>query len=62
MVAIFSYNLDTAKKNFKEAKCQLITLSDYNSLINEALESNYITDDDLQSLVKWRENPEKWGK
>jgi orotate phosphoribosyltransferase len=61
MVAIFSYNLDVANKNFKDAKCRLITLSDYNSLINEALESNYITDDELQSLVKWRENPEKWG-
>ena len=62
MVAIFSYNLDAAKKNFTDAKCRLITLSDYNSLIHEALESNYITDDELQSLVKWRENPEKWGK
>ena len=62
MVAIFNYNLDVAKKNFADAKCRLITLSDYNSLITEALESNYITDDELQSLVKWRENPEKWGK
>lgn len=62
MVAIFSYNLEAARKNFADARCRLITLSDYNTLINEALESNYITDDDLQSLVKWRENPEKWGK
>lgn len=62
MVAIFSYNLETAKKNFAAAKCRLITLSDYNSLVHEALENNYITDDDLQSLVKWRENPEKWGE
>jgi orotate phosphoribosyltransferase len=62
LVAIFSYNLDSAKKNFAEAKCRLITLSDYNSLINEALESNYINDDELHSLVKWRENPEAWGK
>jgi orotate phosphoribosyltransferase len=61
MVAIFSYNLDVAKKNFADSKCRLITLSDYDSLINEALESNYINDDDLQSLVKWRQNPEKWG-
>ncbi|MDX9906137.1 MAG: orotate phosphoribosyltransferase [Bacteroidales bacterium] len=62
MVAIFSYNLEPARKNFTDAKCRLVTLSDYNTLINEALDSNYITDDDLQSLVKWRENPEKWGK
>lgn len=62
MVAIFNYNLEVAGKNFKDAKCRLITLSDYNSLIQEALESNYIDDEDLQSLVKWRQNPEKWGK
>jgi orotate phosphoribosyltransferase len=62
MVAIFSYNLDSAKKNFADAKCRLITLSDYNSLVNEALESNYINEEEMQSLVKWRENPEAWGK
>ncbi len=61
MVAIFSYNLDVAKKNFTTAKCRLITLSDYDSLVHEALENNYINEDDLRSLVKWRENPEKWG-
>ncbi len=61
MVAIFSYNLDAAIKKFKEAKCSLITLSDYNILIQEALESNYINEEELRSLVKWRENPEKWG-
>lgn len=62
MVAIFSYDLDKARTAFKEAKCRLITLSDYNILVKEALESNYITDNDLQSLVKWRENPDKWGE
>lgn len=62
MVAIFNYNLDSARKNFTDSKCRLVTLSDYDSLIKEALESNYITDDELQSLVKWRNNPEKWGK
>jgi len=62
MVAIFSYNLDKANQNFKDAKCRLVTLSDYNALIKEALESNYVTEEDIQSLVKWRENPEKWGE
>lgn len=62
MVAIFSYNLDLAEKNFEKENCQLITLSDYNTLIQTAVESNYIQDDDLQALIKWRENPKKWGK
>jgi orotate phosphoribosyltransferase len=62
MVAIFSYDLDKARTSFKESKCRLITLSDYNVLVKEALESNYISEEDVQTLVKWRENPEKWGE
>ena len=61
MVAIFSYNLDKASANFNGSDCRLITLSDYESLIKEALENNFISEEDLQSLIKWRENPEKWG-
>ena len=62
MVAIFTYNLDKAKNNFKNANCPLITLSDYDTLINEAMKSNYIIEPELQSLISWRENPEKWGR
>ncbi len=61
MLAIFSYNLDKAIDNFKKAKCKLHTLADYNELINQAVEKNYISDKDLKSLQKWRENPENWG-
>jgi orotate phosphoribosyltransferase len=62
MLAIFSYNLDKATKNFEDNECRIITLSDYDTLVREALESNYISEEDLQLLVKWRENPDKWGK
>jgi len=61
MVAIFSYNLEKAQNNFHKAKCRLFTLADYNELIKQAIESNYISENDLQSLVKWREDPEKWA-
>ncbi len=62
MLAIFSYNLEEARKNFEEHKCELITLSDYNTLIQQALESNYIDENNMASLKKWRENPAEWGK
>ncbi len=61
MVAIFSYNLDKAIENFKNSKCQLMTLSDYNELITQAVQNNYVSEKDLKSLQKWREDPEKWG-
>jgi orotate phosphoribosyltransferase len=62
MVAIFTYNLKSAADNFKKAGVTLYTLTDYNVLIKKALQENYIQEEDLQSLIKWRENPEKWGE
>ena len=57
---VFSYDLTIAKENFEKADCKLITLSDYNFLIRKAVETNYINESDIQSLVRWRENPKKW--
>ena len=62
MVAIFSYNLEKAKENFKKAKCPLFTLSDYNVLVEYAENNNYISAKDLKSLGEWRKDPEKWSK
>jgi orotate phosphoribosyltransferase len=62
MVAIFNYNLPVALKNFEQARCKLVTLSDYDELIKQAIESNYISDKDLKSLISWRKSPETWGK
>jgi len=62
MVAIFTYGLSSGIENFKNDNCILRTLTDYNHLITSALEKNYIKESDMQSLIKWRENPEAWGK
>ena len=62
MAAIFTYSFQASKDNFKKAKCKLTTLTKYDTLIKQALEMGYITDDDISSLKKWREAPDKWGK
>ncbi|MDD3744729.1 MAG: orotate phosphoribosyltransferase, partial [Lentimicrobiaceae bacterium] len=62
MVAIFTYNLEAAIENFKQENCPLFTLTNYNSLINYAHDKNFIRESDLNSLIKWREDPENWGK
>lgn len=61
MVAIFSYNLQQAVDNFNDAKCPLYTLSDYDELIKQAIESNYISENNLKSLISWRKDPENWA-
>jgi len=62
MAAIFTYDLPIAKKNFEKENCQLLTLANYDNLVRKAVESNYISDSDIHKLVKWRENPQEWGK
>jgi orotate phosphoribosyltransferase len=60
LVAIFSYGFEIATKNFADAECPVLTLSDYDTLVDSALKTKYITEDDIVSLHKWREKPEVW--
>jgi orotate phosphoribosyltransferase len=62
MAAIFTYGFDVALEQFKAAKCPLFTLTDYNTLITQALTSKYISVEDLESLRDWRKNPSAWGQ
>jgi orotate phosphoribosyltransferase len=61
MVAIFSYGFEFAAKNFKDANVELTTMSDYNHLLEQAIETNYIAQKDLKTLENWRINPDKWS-
>lgn len=61
MVAIFSYGFTISKENFKAANVELHTLSNYENLLVEALESNYITDADLEVVSQWNANPSEWN-
>lgn len=62
MFAIFTYNLPTATENFQKASCELTTLTDFNALLQKALEEKYISDTDMQSLLEWKLNPQAWSK
>jgi orotate phosphoribosyltransferase len=60
MVAIFSYEFQNAADGFKAENCELNTLSGYSTLIDAAVKTGYITDNDVETLKKWREDPSKW--
>ena len=62
MVAIFTYGFGIAEDNFKAANIDLTTLSDYEHLLNQALEGKYIQDAELETLLLWRKEPDTWGK
>ena len=62
MLAIFSYGFDVADNNFENANCTLKTLTDYHTLIDIAVDTNYVEPDEIQSLEKWRQDPGNWNK
>lgn len=61
MVAIFTYGFETSVKNFENENVSLFTLSDYNSLLELAIESNYISSKELSTLTNWNKEPEVWN-
>lgn len=60
MVALFSYGFPLAEENFVNEDVKLITLSNYNALLEVALDTKYITEDDLATLRRWRQDPASW--
>ena len=60
LLAIFSYGFQSAEEKFVAADCKMFTLTDYPSLLEFALENDYIRKTDLPILKKWREDPENW--
>lgn len=60
MVAIFSYGFEVADKNFSDAGVPLVCLSNYDALLPQAVEENYIDESTLNSLSDWRKNPSGW--
>lgn len=62
MVAIFTYGFDLATENFKKSSCDLVTLSDYSTLIAEAEQREYLTGAQAEALISWREDTAAWSE
>ncbi|MCI2082036.1 MAG: orotate phosphoribosyltransferase [Bacteroidales bacterium] len=62
MAAIFSYNFSKARRAFEYANIELLTLSNYEALVDEALTRGYIKKKDEEILKDWRFKPDTWGQ
>ncbi|MDE7155745.1 MAG: orotate phosphoribosyltransferase, partial [Muribaculaceae bacterium] len=60
MVAIFTYGFPVAVEAFKKANVTLLTLSNYNAMLDAALKIKYIDNDDIDTLKEWRKDPANW--
>jgi orotate phosphoribosyltransferase len=61
MVAIFTYEFKKASDSFVKENCKLDTLSNYSMLVDTAVKTGYINQDEVETLKKWRVDPSVWG-
>ena len=57
MIALFTYGFPEAERNFADAGVELLTLSDYNAMLEVALETKYINESEVETLKVWRMDP-----
>lgn len=62
MVASFTYGFPVAQKAFEEADVELVTLSDYEHLLEVAQKTGYVKPADVETLRVWRQDPANWNK
>ncbi|SFC77595.1 orotate phosphoribosyltransferase [Flavobacterium phragmitis] len=62
MAAVFTYGFSVAEENFKEANVDLFTLSNYENLLDLAVQKQYITEDQQSTLQEWSVSPSTWGQ
>jgi len=61
MIAIFTYDFEISKNNFLKDCVKLNTLSNYSELLKKAVEINYVSEKDIETLEKWNKSPESWS-
>jgi len=61
-VAIFTYEMEKAKDAFRNANCELVTLSGFTTLIKTAKEMEYISPEESGKVLAWNKDPQNWGR
>ena len=62
MFAIFTYGFQVAEDNFAKAGVALTVLSDYETLVDTAVKTGYVSENDIKTLSEWRKDPGNWNK
>jgi orotate phosphoribosyltransferase len=62
MVASYTYGFPVAEKAFADANVRLVTLTNYEAVVEVAKETGYIKAEHVPMLAEWRANPSEWMK
>ncbi len=62
MLAIFTYGFPVASEKFSEADVELTTLSNYGAVLEHLLKTEFIGEEEMETLKEWRKDPANWLK
>jgi len=62
MVAAFTYGFKNAVESFAQHQLKVLTLTDYENMLKQAVDSGYINMEQLPLLQEWRLDPENWSR
>ncbi len=62
LVAIFSYGFEDSVTRFDDAKCAFEVLTDYPTMLEQALSEGYITQEQASLLESWSSDPVAWSE
>ena len=60
MVAAYTYGFPVAIEAFKNAKVNLVPLTNYEAVLEVAVKTGYINEEDVAVLDAWRKDPAHW--
>lgn len=60
LVSIFDYGFEVAKQNFAADNCNFKPLTNYTVLVNLLRDNDKISQEELDNLMLWRDNPSEW--
>jgi len=60
VLAIFTYQLAKSFEVFKEANIKFDTLTNFETLIEIAVEQNYLEENDKTTVLNWYKDPQNW--
>ena len=62
LISIFQYGFESARQRFTEKNLQFVSLTDFPSLLERALQAKYIEQTTYENLLSWNKDPGKWSE
>lgn len=62
LCSVFNYGFEVAANLFQQAGIKVLSLSNYDALLQLSLDKNLVAEDQLERLQAWRTNPAEWGR